>query len=331
MRRAFTYMAGEQWGIVRLGIADGVIGIFDNGVTTFQFLPTGNLNGGDLEGSAIAAAVPFFFMGQAGNEYDNAKLVYLSPQIAGFDFGFQYAPNTSNGFGNTATAGGLTSSLTGAGVGTGLACGPATTGCPGLTSGPGIQDGSRIINQFGAGVRYQGTLGGVGVLAYGAYIGSGHANYTGVTTPAVLGTPVGGSFNGQYQGLSFGSGGIALTFAGFTVGGNVVGGRVNGQEGLVPQGGANEIAYLVGAKYVNGPVTVGIVGETGFYQGNPVLAGLSQRRGRAIDFGASYTVAPGFQVFAEYMYQDMKQGGAIGVGALQQKSQGVMIGDVVNF
>src|SRR4051794_32796114 len=45
VRRSFGYVAGEQWGIVRFGIADGLIGIFDNGVTTFQFLPTGNLNG----------------------------------------------------------------------------------------------------------------------------------------------------------------------------------------------------------------------------------------------------------------------------------------------
>ena len=51
VRRAFTYVAGENWGIVRVGQADGLIGIFDNGVTTFQFLPTGNLNGGDLQGN----------------------------------------------------------------------------------------------------------------------------------------------------------------------------------------------------------------------------------------------------------------------------------------
>ena len=50
VRRAFTYVAGENWGIVRAGQADGLIGIFDNGVTTFQFLPTGNLNGGDMQG-----------------------------------------------------------------------------------------------------------------------------------------------------------------------------------------------------------------------------------------------------------------------------------------
>ena len=91
-------VAGDNWGIVRAGQADGLIGIFDNGVTTFQFLPTGNLNGGDAARIAPQNAPPtFVFLGQAGNEYDNAKLVYLSPQIAGFDFGLQYAPNTSNG------------------------------------------------------------------------------------------------------------------------------------------------------------------------------------------------------------------------------------------
>jgi len=49
VRRAFTYVAGDNWGIVRLGQADGPIGIFDNGVTTFQFLPTGDFNGGDTQ------------------------------------------------------------------------------------------------------------------------------------------------------------------------------------------------------------------------------------------------------------------------------------------
>ena len=34
VRRAFTYVASENWGLVRIGQADGVIGIFDNGVTT---------------------------------------------------------------------------------------------------------------------------------------------------------------------------------------------------------------------------------------------------------------------------------------------------------
>ena len=66
MRRAFTYVAGENWGIVRAGQADGLIGIFDNGVTTFQFLPTGNLNGGDLTNVPAKRAADLRLPGPGG-------------------------------------------------------------------------------------------------------------------------------------------------------------------------------------------------------------------------------------------------------------------------
>ena len=184
VRRAFTYVAGENWGIVRFGMADGVIGIFDNGVTSGQFLING-FNGGDNQ-NVSGAGIPFFFLGQTGSEYDNTKLVYLSPQIAGFDFGLQWAPNTSNGYG-IGTGNPLNASITGAGIGTGLACSAvANSGCPNLSSGPGIQDGARATNQTVIGVRYQGTFGGLGVLAYAAYEHSGHVNYTGLQTAAIL-------------------------------------------------------------------------------------------------------------------------------------------------
>ncbi|HEX3405589.1 MAG TPA: hypothetical protein VHT74_35225 [Acetobacteraceae bacterium] len=348
VRRAFTYVAGEQWGILRAGQADGVIGIFDNGVTTFQFLPSGNLNGGDLQANAPQnATVPFSALGQSGAEYGNAKLVYLSPQIAGFDVGLQYAPNLSNGNG-IGTSNPLNSSITGAGTGTGLSCTVANSGCPTLSSGPGSLDGSRVTNQTVIGVRYQGTFAGVGILAYGAYENSGHATYTGAASTTAAGAAnlgntaaVGGTaarFNGNYDGLSFGSGGLALSYAGFTVGGNVIGGRLNGQLALAPQGGAGELGYLVGVKYVAGPFTAGIVGETIWSQGNVNMTGLTQRRARGLDAGVSYTVAPGYTVWAEYMYQDIYQGGVnIGLGTIGTnagndiKSQGVMLGNVVNF
>src|SRR5690242_9906333 len=128
VRRAFTYVAGDQWGIVRLGQADGMIGIFDNGVTTFQFLPTGNFNGGDTQSVIPQNASPsFIYLSQGGNEYDNVRAVYMSPQIAGFDFGLQYAPNTSNGFGMGGSNNALNASVTGAGTGTGLGCTVANT------------------------------------------------------------------------------------------------------------------------------------------------------------------------------------------------------------
>jgi hypothetical protein len=345
VRRAFTYVAAEQWGVVRIGQADGIIGIFDNGVTTFQFLPTGNLEGGDLQSNLPQnAVVPWFFLSLAGNEYGYAKAVYLSPQIAGFDFGIQYAPNTSNGFGVSGSNNPLNASITGSGTGTGLGCTVANSGCPTLSSGPGIQDGSRITNQTSLGVRYQGVLGGVDVLAYGAYGFSGTANYTGSTAPAVLGntgTLASSRFNGKYDGLSFGNAGLALTYAGFTIGGNVIGGRMNGPLAATPQHGVGELAYTVGLKYVSGPFTIGAAGEIGWYQGNVNLTGISQRRGRALDFGASYTVAPGFIVYAEYVYQDLQQsgfnfvtgaaGGATAGLNNNIRSHGFTIGNVVNF
>jgi len=357
VRRAFTYAAGENWGIARLGVGDGIIGIFDNGVTTFQFLPTGNLNGGDLQNFPTNVSPTFVFLSQAGNEYDNAKFVYLSPQIAGFDFGFQYAPNTSNGFGMGGVNNALNGSIISAGTGTGLSCTAANSGCPSMSSGPGSLDGARILNQTAVGLRYQGKFGDVGLLAYAAYMFSGHANYTGprsttlfgATNLAILPASFGGgvtgaglaartAYTGNYDGLSFGSGGIAGTFGGFTVGGNVIGGRVNGQLALKPQGGVNTFGFLVGAKYVAGPLTAGIVAEEWWQQGSVQLSGISQRRGRAISTGVSYTVAPGYQIFGEYLWNDQQQSlfnfstSVNGSGANNNvKGQGFVIGNVVNF
>jgi hypothetical protein len=342
VRRAFTYVAGDQWGIIRAGQADGIIGLFDNGVTTFQYLPTNNLQNGDDFAALVPpnASVPFFFLSGAGNEYGNTKLVYLSPQIAGFDFGVQWAPNTSNGYGLSGNAGGIAS---GAGI---TACGPAAnSGCPTLSSSPTPGDGSRIVNQTAVGVRYQGVFSGVGVLAYGVYETSGRVNYTGPTPATAAGRTAlgiaalpGSMYNGNFDNLNFGNGGLALTYAGFTIGGTIIGGRLNGQLALAPQHGVGELAYLVGAKYVSGPFTVGVAAERGDYQGSVNLTGISQRRGQAIDFGMGYTVAPGFLIYAEYQYQTLRQTGfdfitnTNGSNANNTiKSQGFLIGNVVNF
>jgi predicted porin len=185
----------------------------------------------------------------------------------------------------------------------------------------------------------------VGVLAYGVYETSGHVNYTGLTPATAAGRTAlgiaalpGSTYNGNFDNLNFGNGGLALTYAGFTIGGNIIGGRLNGQLALAPQHGVGEIAYLVGAKYVSGPFTVGVAAERGDYQGSVNLTGISQRRGQAIDFGMGYTVAPGFLVYAEYQYQTLRQTGfdfitnTNGSNANNTiKSQGFLIGNVVNF
>lgn len=349
VRRAFTYVAGDGWGIFRAGQADGVIGIFDNGVTTFQFLPTNNLQNGDGYAALVPAntSVPFFFLSGAGAEYTNTKLVYLSPQFSGVDFGVQYAPSMSNGYGSDGAAlGGLApGAYSGSGIGTGIVCTTATTGCPNTSSAPGALDGARILNQTAVGARYQGVLGGVGVLAYAVYEVSGHATYTGATADTVVGkvnlgisSVPGSKYTGNYDDLNFGNGGIAFTYAGLTVGANVIGGRLNGLLTLAPQNAVGEIAYMVGLKYVAGPFVVGVSAERGNSQGAVALTGLTQRRSQAIDVGLGYTVAPGFTVYAEYQYNTQYQGafnfitGSSGSSANNTvKSQGLILGNNITF
>ena len=83
---------------------------------------------------------------------------------------------------------------------------------------------------------------------------------------------------------------------------------------------------------------MGVAAEHGDYQGAVNLTGITQRRGSAIDFGLGYTVAPGYQVYAEYQYQTISQGdfnfitNAVGSGANNNiRSQGFLLGNVVNF
>ncbi|MBV9249990.1 MAG: porin [Acetobacteraceae bacterium] len=301
VRRAFAYVASDTAGILRAGQGDGLISLYDNGVTTFQFLPSGNLNGGDVEVMTPGnTQIPFAFVAVAGNEYGTNRLVYMSPQFYGFDAGVQWAPSTTNGY--------AVQSPTFFTVVPG--CPTAAPGCDTLSSSTNALDGSRSINQTAVGLRYQGKFGDIGLLAYGVYEFSGHAKYDGPFIPAgsvaALATSGG---TGRFDNLSAKNAGVAVTFAGITVGGNYMGGAVNGQLALKPTGGANMNAYLLGAKYVTGPLTVGIVGERIFSQGAPQLVGITQRQEYGFDGGASYLLAPGLVGWAEYTYQHRYQGG----------------------
>jgi hypothetical protein len=123
VRRAFTYLASDPAGLVRFGQTDGVLGLFDNCIFTSQCWDAGlaTLSGGDNQNISpqAASAVPFAWINGSGAEYSNNKIVYLSPQFYGFDFGAQYAPNMGNSFQNS--------------VGTN--CTQASVNCISLTSG----------------------------------------------------------------------------------------------------------------------------------------------------------------------------------------------------
>ena len=292
VRRAFVYLASDKAGLVRMGTTDGLISLMDGGATTSQLwdFGIGQFNGGEaqLAGATAGSAIPFVWLSLAGAEYNNSKIVYMTPQFLGFDFGVQYAPNMAN-----SSAG---------------FCNSAGATCVNQTAGV---DPTRWINQVAAGVRYQGKFGGVAVKAYAVYETAGKESINGGGFSAngnLTAQLAAGGAGLKYDNLSFVSTGAALTYSGFTLAANYIGGALNGQLAMRPTGGAPENAVVVGMTYANGPWTIGLESGIVDSQGDARLTKISQRHEWEVAFGGTYSVAPGVGLVAEYIHTERHQG-----------------------
>jgi predicted porin len=312
VRRAFVYLAAGNVGIFRIGQQDGLPGIFDY-ASTFTI---GNWDGGigNLNGSGgfqFAAPNQYLlswpFLSGSGTEYGNNKVVYLTPQFFGFDFGAEFGPNEGNILSDSSTSSPYQ-------VGP---CNTATANCVNVTSGT---DSSRWINRAGFGGRYTGTFGGLTLQGYGVYVVSGKASIAGggvqagpadlLAHPAVAGLAGGGTAAGslKYDGLSLFNGGLAVTYLGITLNADVTAGRTNGSNALDPTGGAPEMAELVGLSYAFGPFSVGADAAFIDSQGSNELVHTSQRHEFAFAAGGVYRIAPGLNLAVEYQYEQKHQG-----------------------
>ena len=246
--------------------------------------------------------------------------MYLTPQFGPVDFGFSYAPNNGS-LQDGATAVNLSQPTST----TLTACNIAASGCYSLSSSSVASDAERYTKMYVAAARYQQAIGPVGIYAMAAYYGSGHVDYTG-STP-------GNNFNG----LGVGDFGLAVTYAGFTVGGHGTLGDYNGQGALQPSGGVGAKAWLAGAQYSAGPIIVGASFYNFQSQGSPSLVGISQHSENGLDVGMTWTIAPGLAVWAQYLYGTRHQGGfdfqtnAVGAGYNNVKSQAFGIGPVIRW
>ena len=323
VRRAFAYIAADQFGIVRLGEMDGLIGTYDEGgATTGVFLsPSGTIVGGNLEAALPGNATMLpYFAAQSGNEYGNTKIVYLSPSFYGFDFGVQYAPNPFNGYQAEPIDGSCPSA--------------AGTGCPNVASSTTPLSGSVVQNQYAVGARYQGKLGPAAVLAYAVYMGSGHTNYTGAPIATGVGT---GTLSGKFDNLSLGMFGANVTMDGLSVFGNIMTGQFNGILAAKPDGAPDATGFGAGLKYAFGPYTIGAVYSQFDSQGAWNLTGVSQRHEWVFSPAATYSPAPGLTFYLDYVYSQRHQGdfnfatNAVGTAYNNVTSQGVMFGTVVKW
>jgi len=341
VRRAFVYLAADNVGMVRLGQQDGLPGLFDYAGT----FTTGSWDGGigNINNSGFQGVTPnqylisWPFLSGNGTEYGDNKVVFLTPQFFGFDFGAEYGPNQGNSFTNSATSDPYA-------VGP---CNTASANCVSVTSGT---DSSRWINRFGLGGRYTGTFAGFTLQGYGVWITSGKANIAGggvqaspanlAANPAVAGLAGGGTAAGslKYDGQSMFNGGLALTYLGITLNADTTLGRTNGSNALDPSGGAPMAAELVGLSYAFGPFSIGADAAIIDSQGSVDLVHTSQRHELAVAVGGAYKIAPGINLALEYQYEQKHQGAfnfntsASGVASGNNiHGQGLTLATIVNW
>jgi hypothetical protein len=149
-------------------------------------------------------------------------------------------------------------------------------------------------------------------------------DYTSAGQVANTGDPEGVT---GYKNMNIVSGGATVTVAGFTVGGNSSYGAFNMADGdtfqLEPDGGTPAVGWLAGAMYTTGPLVVGAsffrFNQTGDLPGGIdsgsgatiTSAGLTtgQQQNTGVAAGLTYTLVPGVNLFADYLYGVRQQGG----------------------
>ena len=287
-RREYVYAGTDQLGFFRIGSTDQPTSLMTTG--TVENFDDGGWNG-DTPSFMTGGSQPTWPFPDVGALYTTSKIVYVSPNVAGFDMGISFEPSTAamnSGPGNcpygvTANAGLVTTGIGGA----------AALGCDGASSTTSGDNGRRR-NTLDAVLRYRGAFGpvGVAVTAGGMYGGRVLDN----STPAKV---------VQFNNLAVFDAGANLIFGGLTLGAHVDYGKFNGQWSLSPQHTTDSIAVIGGASYAIGPVIVGFHyfdyfspgSKTGFT--NPVVG---NRHEFGVAVGTTYQLTQGVLLFASGLY-----------------------------
>jgi hypothetical protein len=300
-RRTYGYFGTDQLGIIRVGSGDQPTSLFITG--NMENFDAGGWNG-DVPSPMASGLVVSWPFPDVGSLYTTEKIVYLSPQFMGFDFGLSFEPNTGNV--NSASGCGVfpyyNSGATAPTGGSG-----ATAGCNALSSTGVAGELSRRKNTFDGVLRYRGAFGPVGVAVTGGFIHSGQIRDSNTVDPA--GTV-------HYQGLSVGDFGATVTVGGVMVGGHVDFGSFNPSKSwatLPPSGAADGLAYVVGASYQPTPAFIfgghylsdwGAGNQTPFNK-----ATVGELREQGVALGATYSITPGFNLFLSALWGQRKESG----------------------
>ncbi len=283
----YAFVASPTLGQVRFGDEDGPFGGLMNAgfVTNFG---TGGVYG-DWQDFVIRPNRTTTSPGDVG---DNTKIIYLSPQFFGFDFGASFALNEGTG----ADTGCLRDL-------SGPFCDRvyASTGVTGFGRGNENLPGRR--NEVQAMARWRGNVGPVGLAVSGGTLQSGV-----VRDITVAGTQV-----KTLRSPAVYQVGAQATAFGFTVGGAYMFGNTNFFYIPTTRGDKEMEQFFIGASYTAGPFSIGANTYFGTFAGtagfafNPATGAYTSTAARqgqrryGYSVGANYRIAPGLDLVAEYV------------------------------
>jgi Gram-negative porin len=285
-RREMGYVGTDKLGTLRFGATDGVESLFLVG--TFEnFDYEGGWNGYLPGLFSPVTQLPWDFADASG-WYTTSKLIYLSPNFSGFDFGLSWEPSSNQTSGDMACGGVSTTVIT-------SGCGTVSS-----ISGPFAAINADLMRRRNTTEmlgRYRGAFGPVGLVAEGGWVHSGTvADANSGIDPA------------SYNGMNFFDGGAVLTYGGLAFGGHVTTGVKNNTSVLV-KGGKHEMTFSVGASYAVGPFIVGasFINESfqGAWNGNAQTGAgntLGLEHDIGVSAGASYDWAPGATLYVDYLW-----------------------------
>lgn len=294
----YGFIASPTLGQIRFGDEDGPFGgLMNSGVVT-------NFGSGGVYGDWQDFVIrPNRTTTSPGDMGDNTKIIYLSPQFFGFDFGASWAFNEGEG-GDT----GCLSSLAGPTCDRAY----AASGVTAFGRGNGSLPGRR--NEYQGMARWRGNAGPVGLAVSGGVMG-GQA----VRDITVTGTQV----ETLRDPFAWQVGAQATAF-GFTLGGNYMRGNTNFFYIPTVRGDKDMEQFFVGGSYTAGPFTIGANAFWGTYAGtargsfstttgvlsaNAADPNARGQRRYAWSVGGNYRLAPGLDIVAEWVRHVIHENG----------------------
>ena len=275
---AYVFVSSPTLGTIRFGEEDSAASIMQVRAPSITgFGSDGAFDVGILNNSADRSGGNPSLLTGINDGSDATKIIYLSPQFFGFDFGASYAPNAGEG----------DRAFNARAVDTfGVAAGAA------VPANNTQRDRTGLQNEMSAALRYRGTFGGVGIAAGFGYMQA--------DAPEVTAAGAGITGTSRAQDVSAYTVGLNLSAFGLTVGGEYTWGKYTGAgvgRTALANGRDESESWVLGATYVMGAFSVGAFYGAGTQDNGGTLA---DREQTGWGIGAAYTVAPGLEVFANY-------------------------------